>query len=117
MISTGYGPLRRDPCGDRFFSNGGMQSTGKTLQSIDKILPAGSSGPLKSEDFEMFDVCKRTRSKSTCRQPKAVMPQVSSKPSILHPVVQGNETGVRKSSPLEAPDHAEFSDMVRNVRR
>ena len=84
MTSTGYEPLLRDPGGDRTFCNGGMQSSGKSLHSIDKNLPAGSSGSLKSEGYEMFDVCKKTRSKSGGR-PKAVMPKVDSPPSIFHP--------------------------------
>ena len=81
MISTVYEPLRRDPGGDRLFSNGGTQSMGKTLQ-VGKVLPTGSSGSLKSEDFEMFDVCKKMRSKSTSRKPKAAMPQTQERHKV-----------------------------------
>ena len=56
MTSTGYEPVLREPGGDRIFSNGGMPSMGKSLQRIDKNLPAGSSGSLESEDYEIFDV-------------------------------------------------------------
>ena len=115
MISTGYEPFLREPGGDKIFSNGGIQSSGKSLQSKNRNLPTGSSGSLKSEDYAIFGSCKKPRSTSRSRQ-KALLPNVDSPPSIFHPADPGAKQGIRKISPVD-PCNKEFSDMARNVRR